>query len=123
MVEELSEMPEGTLGFGVWGRITRQDYETIMPRMQEAVEGGGEIRVLCQLGPDWEGMTGGAIWEDVKSSVEYEVFKRAKWRRIGVVTDLEWVRKMINLLGWIAPGELKLFTPDQLQQAKAWVAE
>jgi len=28
----------------------------------------------------------------------------------------------MQLLGWIAPGDLKLFTHEQLEEAKAWVA-
>jgi hypothetical protein len=26
------------------------------------------------MGPEWEGMTGGAIWEDLKADVKFEVF-------------------------------------------------
>lgn len=39
-----------------------------------------------------------------------------------MVTGLDWVRRTMELLGWIAPGELQLFVPEQLDEAKAWVA-
>jgi hypothetical protein len=29
MVEEFTDMPERTVGFRIWGRITREDYELI----------------------------------------------------------------------------------------------
>ena len=115
-------MPEGTLGYRLWGRFTGEDYKPILPRLEEAVEGGAEMRFLCQLGPEWEGMTGGAIWEDLKADVKFELFERAKWHRIAVVSDLEWARRLMELLGWAVPGELKLFPLDQLEEAKAWVA-
>ena len=122
MVEELSEMPVGTVGYRIWGRFTRKDYKAILPRLQEEVDSGAEMRFLCQLGPEWEGMTGGAIWEDVKADVKFELFQRAKWHRIAVVSDLDWVRRLMELLGWAAPGEVKLFQLEQLEEAKAWVA-
>lgn len=115
-------MPEGTLGYRLWGRVTRKDYKAILPRLQEAVDRGAEMRFLCQLGPEWEGMTGGAIWEDVKADVKFELFQHAKWHRIAVVSDLEWVRRLMELLGRVAPGEVKLFPLEQLDEAKAWVA-
>jgi hypothetical protein len=122
VVEELSDMPEGTLGYRLWGRFTREDYTAILPRLQEAVDSGAEMRFLCQLGPEWEGMTGGAMWEDVKADVKFELFQRANWHRIAVVSDLDWVRRLMELLGWVAPGEVKLFPLEQLAEAKAWVA-
>jgi len=29
----------------------------------------------------------------------------------------------VSAFGWISPGEIRLFDPDQLADAKAWVAE
>jgi stage II sporulation SpoAA-like protein len=115
-------MPDGTLGYRFWGRFTRGDYKAILPRLQRAVESGAEMRFLCQLGIEWEGMTGGAIWEDLKADVKFEVFQGAKWQRIAVVSDLDWIRRLMELLGWVVPGEVKLFTFEQLDEAKAWMA-
>jgi hypothetical protein len=92
-------MPAGAVGYRIWGRFTGEDYKAILPRLQETVDSGSEMRFLCQLGPEWEGMTGGAIWEDVvKADVKFELFQRAKWHRIAVVSDLDWVRHLMDLL-------------------------
>jgi hypothetical protein len=29
------------------------------------------------------------------------------WKRIALVTDLEWMIQLIQLFGWMTPGELK----------------
>ncbi|MEK6251165.1 MAG: STAS/SEC14 domain-containing protein [Actinomycetota bacterium] len=71
---------------------------------------------------DFEGLTGGAIWEDIKADIKFEVFERLAWKCPAIVTDLDWMRRTMQLLGWIAPGELKLLAPEQLDEAKAWVA-
>jgi hypothetical protein len=41
---------------------------------------------------------------------------------MALVTDVEWVRHLTALFGWMSPGELKLFGLDQLDEATAWVA-
>jgi SpoIIAA-like len=121
VIEEIGDLPTGVIGFRISGKITRDDYEAILPRIEQGAD-AGDVRFLCVIGPDWEGMTGGALWEDVRTGLKYEVFHRANWKRTAVVTDLDWIRRTMDLLGWIAPGELKLFSHDQLADAKAWVA-
>jgi hypothetical protein len=38
------------------------------------------------------------------------------------VTDVDWVRRAVELLGWMTPGELRLFAHEELDEAKAWAA-
>ena len=33
------------------------------------------------------------------------------------------MRNAIAAFGWISPGELKVFEPDQFEDAKSWLAE
>ena len=47
----------------------------------------------------------------------------SSWRRIAVtVTDKDWMRHAISGFGWLSPGELKVFEPGQLDEAKSWVS-
>lgn len=48
---------------------------------------------------------------------------RSSWRRLAVVTDKDWMRHAISGYGWLFPGEMRVFEPDQLDTAKAWLAE
>ncbi len=41
---------------------------------------------------------------------------------MAVVTDKEWIAHTLHALGWMVPGELKLFGLDELEQAKQWAA-
>jgi hypothetical protein len=36
------------------------------------------------------------------------------------VTDKDWLRHAISGFGWLSPGELRVFEPGQLEEAKAW---
>lgn len=122
MIEPIEGMPEGTLGFSAKGELTREEYkQVLLPAMRGAVE-SGEVRLLFELGPEFERMAGGAMAEDAKAGVELGVGHHAAWKRFAVVTDIDWVHHAISLFGWIAPGEVKLFEHAQLDDAKAWVA-
>ena len=44
------------------------------------------------------------------------------WKRTAVVTDVDWIKKAIQMFTWLTPGEVEVFELDQLDEAKAWVA-
>jgi SpoIIAA-like len=122
MIEWLEDMPAGTIGFRAVGKLTREDYtEEMIPRLRKAVE-AGDLRAVCVLGPDFHGLDASAMVEDVKSGFELSVGHRSAWTRMALVSDLDWIRKAVHVLGWMAPGELKLFRFDDLEEAKGWVA-
>lgn len=64
--------------------------------MLEALERGEPVRYLVETAPDFHGLDLGALWEDVKAAG--------------------------SAFGWISPGELRVFEPDQLHAAKAWLS-
>jgi hypothetical protein len=45
------------------------------------------------------------------------------WKRIALVTDINWMTHATDLFGWMTPGETKTFPLDQKDQAVQWVAE
>jgi hypothetical protein len=117
------EMPPGVLGFRISGEVSRDDYEQVLiPALREVIEGGGEIRCFCQVGPEFEGYEAGAMWEDLKTGFDYGVGHHSSWKRLALVTDVEWIRHAAALFGWMAPGEMKTFALAEAEQARAWVA-
>jgi hypothetical protein len=123
MVELIDDMPPGTLGFRVSGRLTRQDYaEVLIPPLRQAVEAGERLRVLYAIGPELH-MEPAAVWEDIKLDLELGIRHRDAWERIAVLTDLEWLWRSFQLFSWMVPGEMRLFRESELEQAKSWLAE
>lgn len=122
MIERLGGMPDGVLGFRATGKLTAEDYsEGMMPALRAAVA-SGEMRIVYVLGDDFYGLDAGAMVEDVKSGFEITVGHRSAWKRLAIVSDIDWIRHSIHLLGWLAPGELKLFDLDRLVAATVWAA-
>jgi hypothetical protein len=117
MIKQLSDLPAGVIGFETEGRIEAEDYrDVVLPALERAAQ-TGEVRFLIVM-PEFHGMSGGAIWQDLKVGVEH---LRA-WKRIAVVTDIEWVTHMTGLFGWLTPGETRTFPVAEKDQAIAWVA-
>ena len=117
MIKELSDMPSGVIGFEAGGKLRAEDYrDVVLPALERAAQ-TGEVRFLIVI-PDFEGMSGGALWQDLKMGVEH---LRA-WKRIALVTDIEWMTRLTALFGWMTPGDTKTFSLGQRADAMEWVA-
>jgi hypothetical protein len=122
MVELLTDVSPGVLGFRISGRLTRADYaDVLLPPLREAVE-RGRVRLLAVLEPDFHGLDTGALAEDIKAAATLGFGHRSAWERSAIVTDTDWIRKATELFGWLAPGELRVFSRNELEAAKAWLA-
>ena len=70
MVEQISDMPPGTLGFRVSERLDREDYvQVLVPPLRQAAAAGERLRVLYAIGPGLH-MEPGALWEDIKLELD-----------------------------------------------------
>lgn len=122
MVERMGDMPAGVIGLRGSGKLTKEDYtEVLEPALKEAMD-SGEARVVFLL-TDFEGLEPSAAWEDVKTGLGVEIANREKWKRLALVTDVDWVAKAMRAFGWAMPGELRVYDQlDKLDEAKAWAA-
>lgn len=122
MVEQISDMPPGTLGFRVSGRLDREDYvQVLVPPLRQAAAAGERVRVLYAIGPGLH-MEPGALWEDIKLELDLGIRHRELWERTAVVTDLDWLWHAFSLFSWMVPGEMHLFHERDLAAAKTWLS-
>jgi hypothetical protein len=116
MMKELTDMPAGVIGFEASGKLQAEDYrDVVLPALQRAAA-SGDVRFVIVM-RDFGGMTPGALWQDLKMGIEH---LRA-WKRIALVTDIEWMTHMTSLFGWMTPGEVKTFPLAEEPAALAWV--
>lgn len=121
MIERMDDVPAGVIGLRASGKLTKEDYrEVLEPALKEAMD-SGEARVLFVL-TDFDGLEPGAWLDDVKTGLRVELGNRKAWRRLAVVTDVDWVGKAMQLFAWAMPGELEVYDLDELEEAKAWAA-
>lgn len=117
MLKELPDLPNGVIGFETAGKLQAEDYRDVLLPAVEKAATKGEVRVVVVIGA-FDGLSGGALWQDLKMGVEH---LRA-WKRIALVTDVEWMIHMTAMFGWMTPGEVKHFSLAERDAAIAWAA-
>jgi len=105
MVERMSDMPAGTLGFRVGGDVTRDDYTRVLrPALEEAMERHEGLRTLYVI-EDLDELEPGALWEDSKLGFDLGVRHRKEWQRSAIVTHIPWMARATKLFAWMIRGK------------------
>lgn len=117
---EAIESPANVVAFRAVGTVERSDYENVLvPAVTALVEQHDEIRFVYVLGEDFDNYALSAAWEDAKLGLG----NLTKWKRVALVTDHDWLRKSLHMLGWMVPGEVKSFELDEVEAAIGWAAD
>lgn len=120
MIELMTDLPDRVLGLRARGEVSAQDYKTVLvPAIEEKLTKHKRARLLYVLGDDFDGYTGGAAWEDAKVGMKH----LTAFERVAVVTDVDWIEKMIKAFGFVMPGEVRVFDDDDLDEARLWICE
>lgn len=121
MVERMTDMPEGTLGMRVSGRLERSDYDEVLAPSLRAAVAAGRVRALFVL-ERVHGIEPAAVWADLKLFSQVAGRHRAAWERTAIVTDVAWIAAAARAVLGIIPGQVLVYPQSQLDTAKAWVA-
>ena len=120
MIEVMTDLPDRVLGLRAHGEVSAQDYKAVLvPAIEEKLTQHKKARLLYVLGDDFEGYTSGAAWEDAKVGMKH----LTDFERVAVVTDVDWIEKMIKAFGFVIPGEVRVFDDDDLDEARLWISE
>jgi len=117
VIKQLTDLPDGVIGFELVGKVEAEDYRDVLLPAIERAASQGKIRTVIVI-PAFDGLTTGALWEDLKLGVDH--FRA--WKRIALVTDVDWIRHMTSMFGWMTPGEVKVFSLTERDAASVWAA-
>jgi len=123
VIERLEDLPNDVIGFRASGTIGSDEYRAMIAPIYAALDEDKKLNIYFELAGDFHGLDLGALWQDLKAAGSIGLMDRSSWRRMALVTDKDWVRHGAAVAGWLAPGELRLFDPEDTGLAKAWVAE
>ena len=122
MIEPIPDMPPGTIGFKAEGDVSAENLkEAALEPLRAAVDAGEQLRILTVVGELHEEPR--AIWASLKADAEFGFLHRDAWKRTAVVSDVGWAKRLSKLFGWAVPGDFKVFGEEDLEVAKAWLAE
>lgn len=122
MIVRIDGAPAGVLALEAVGEITADDYKTVLKPAIDAAVKSGDVRLVFELGPRFEGYSAGAAWQDVKLGLG-SIGQLGKWHRCAVVSDRDWIRTATHAFGVLMPGEVKVFDVEHVSDALAWAAQ
>lgn len=119
MLTRIDGLPSHVLGLKATGEVTKSDIENVLiPGLDALVEAYGKINYLLVLETEVKNFTIGAWLQDAKAGITNFL----KWNKIAIVTSEKGVEKFSDVFGVVVPGTSKGFSPDELEEAMAWVA-
>jgi hypothetical protein len=117
VIEHIEGMPDGCIGMRVIGQFTIDDFvEVIEPDVDAIGERDERLRLILELGEDFEGFGEGA-WGELTDHIRH-----IKFHRGAVVTDDGHLSGAINILKWTLHGHLRTFHVQEFDTAVAWIA-
>jgi hypothetical protein len=119
MIEIIRDVPPGIVAVRSVGTLTKQDYDqVVVPLLEEASRTGQRIRCLCQVGPEFRGLTPSAAWEDVTLGLR----SLRLFEACAVVSDLTWVRESSRFAAFFMPCPMQVFGEQEREQAVKWLS-
>jgi hypothetical protein len=120
MLERISDLPEHVLGVTAHGEVSAEDYRNVLvPAVEASLAKHHRVRLLYVLASDFTGFTRGGAWEDAKVGMKH----LTSFQRAAVVTNLEKIRGVVKAIGFALPGEVRVYSLDELGTAREWVSE
>ena len=58
----------------------------------------------------------------IRADLKMGVQKWHAWKRIALVTDVDWMAHGVHWFGWMTPGDVKHFSVADRAEAIAWAA-
>jgi hypothetical protein len=120
MLETIQPSVDNVVALRATGKVTGDDYETVLiPLIEEKLASYDKIRLLYHLGPEFTGYEAEAMWDDTKVGLKH----LTHFEKIAVVTDVEWIIRLVKAAGFLIPGEVRLFANSELAAAQTWIKQ
>ena len=120
MIEVLPESSGANIGFKISGKVGAEDYDVLLPKLDESISAHGKINLLVVMG-DFEGFKGlDAAKDDFKFGThQYRQVEKAAF--VGEKKWQEWMVKIMN--PFTRRTKERYFELDQLDDAWQWIEE
>jgi hypothetical protein len=119
MIRLIENLPANVIGIEAVGRVEQTDYETVLePAVAAALATHEKLRLVYVLGEEFDGYSAGAAWADTKLGIAHW----GAWERIAVVSDRGLIADAVKALGWMLPGEVRVFGVAERDDAVVWAS-
>lgn len=117
MIDHLDTSPDGrAMRFRAGGKLTHEDYQALIPLLEQAIAEHGKISVLVEL-DDITGIEARAVMDEFAFDIRH--FR--DFDRLGVIGDGPWEDWMTRTTNPLVPGEMRYFPEAEANDAWTWV--
>lgn len=107
---------QNLLSFTIADKLTKADYEAVVPTLNAKVQRWGKVNVYLEIG-DMDAMTLPALWEELKQDIKHF----SDFNRAAVVSDNSTLLKAASALtNTLTPAEAKHFSLAERAEALRW---
>lgn len=100
------------------GKLTKQDYEHFVPKIEARIKQDGKLRMLVQM-HDFHGWKLSALWEDIKFDAKHF----ADIERLALVGERKWETGMAAFCKPFTTAKIRYFDAEKYGDAVAWLHE
>lgn len=116
MIEILKEARGKILATRARGKLTKEDYELMVPTLEEMIKEYGNVRWYMEL-ENFRGWEGKALWKDLKFDVQHI----NDFEKIAIVGEAKWEELMTVAMKPFTQADVKYFDEDNTAAAKVWI--
>lgn len=109
---------DNTYALRVSGKITHEDYENLLPQLEELITENEKISLLVEF-DNFKGADFAAVKDDFNFSRKHN----NDFEKLAIVGDKKWLKWMTFLSSPFIKGGIKYFERSDLQMAWDWLRE
>lgn len=117
MIDYSTEPDSAVVEITVRGRVTEDELRSCLEDFRADIEQNDKMRLLERI-EHFTGIEPAALWTDIRLGAP--LAKQVS--RVAVVADQAWIRSVSYLGKFMIGAELRVFEPEALAQARAWVS-
>jgi hypothetical protein len=120
MITLIKRLPANVIGFTFSGRVTGEDYETVVfPAVKKARKQTKDIRLLIEFEKNFKSLSLKAMLDDA-----FIGFKHLfSWKRIAIVSNNKTIQHAIKAFSFLIIGQLKIFHLSEKDKAIEWISK
>lgn len=99
------------------GKVTREDYERVVPKVQAFIDRNGTIGVV-EVIRDFDGFDPSILLPGLK----FDLKNLSHVSHVAVVTDKAWMSPLVKAAAAVTPINMRIFPLSELEAAREWVA-
>jgi hypothetical protein len=100
------------------GKLSDEDYDLFVPRMEKLIEQWGRLRMLFIM-EDFGGWDAQSAWNELK----FQLRHGGDVKKVAVVGEKTWARWAAGLSRFFTGTDVRYFDRSQADAARAWIEE